>query len=75
MSGAAPGTVHIVVTNSVLAGVSTLGEVATITLQLANGATPTTANFSLNSVPVIVVDTLYNPVAGMTASVAGVTLQ
>jgi uncharacterized repeat protein (TIGR02543 family) len=73
--GAAPGTVHVVVTNSVPTGVMTAGEVATINLQLSNGAAPVVTDFALNSVPVVVIDTLYNPIAGMTASVAGVTLQ
>jgi hypothetical protein len=69
----APGTVQITLANSVDAGVTTVGEVATVTLQLANGAAPVAANFVLNTVTVI--DTLGAPVAGMTASVAGVTLQ
>ena len=72
-AGAVPGTLHVIVTNDVLAGVTTADEVATITLQLANGVAPVVADFALNSV--IVIDTLYNPIAGMTASVAGVTLQ
>jgi len=71
--GATPGTVHVIVSNSLSAGVTTVGEVATITLQLANGAAPLVTDFALNSV--IVIDTLYNPITGMTASVAGVTLQ
>lgn len=73
-AGAVPGTLHVVVTNDVLAGVTTAGEVATITLQLANGAAPLVTDFALNSV--IVIDTLYSPIAGMTtASVVGVALQ
>jgi uncharacterized repeat protein (TIGR02543 family) len=74
-AGTTPGTVQMVISSSVPAGVTTVGEVATVTLQLANGAAPVAANFILNSVPVTVIDTLGAPVAGMTASVAGVTLQ
>jgi hypothetical protein len=70
-----PGTVQIALANSVEAGVSTAGEVATITLQLANGAVPGAADFGLSTVSVNVVDTLGNYVEGITASVAGVTLQ
>jgi hypothetical protein len=75
VAGTTPGTVQIVVSNSVDAGVTTVGEVATVTLQLTNGAVPAAANFALDTVPVTVIDTLGNSVAGMTASVAGVTLQ
>lgn len=74
-AGTTPGSVQILVLSSIPAGVTTVGEVATVTLQLANGAAPVAANFALNSVPVTVIDTLGAPVAGMTASVAGVTLQ
>lgn len=74
-AGITPGTVQIVVSNSAAAGVTVAGEVATVTLQLTNGAAPTAANFTLNNSPVTVIDTLGNPVAGMTATVAGVTLQ
>jgi uncharacterized repeat protein (TIGR02543 family) len=65
-AGAVPGTLHVIVTNDVLAGVTTVGEVATITLQLVNGAAPVVTDFALNSVPVIVIDTDGNPIAGMT---------
>lgn len=71
----AAGTVHIVVSSSVPTGVATAGEVATVILQLAGGAAPVVADFTFNSAPVNVIDTLGNPVAGMTATVAGVTLQ
>lgn len=73
--GTTPGTVHIVVSNSVEAGVTTAGEVATVVLKLANGTAPTPPSFVLDSVPVKVIDTLGNSIPGMTASVAGVTLQ
>ncbi|HIJ86186.1 MAG TPA: hypothetical protein HPP97_00720 [Desulfuromonadales bacterium] len=74
-SGPTPGTVHVVVSSSVEAGVATAGEVATVMLHLANGATPTAPSFSFDSVATTVIDTLGNPITGMTASVAGVTLQ
>lgn len=74
-AGITPGIVQIVVSNSVDAGVTMVGEVATVTLQLTNGAVSEAANFALNTVPVTVIDTFGNPVAGMTASVAGVSLQ
>jgi hypothetical protein len=74
-TGTTPGTVSIVLSSSAAEGVKTVGEVATITLQLANGATPAAADFKLDSVPVKVIDTIGNPVSGMTAAVSGVTLQ
>jgi hypothetical protein len=70
-----PGTVQIALANSVATGVTTVGEVATITLQLLNGAVPVAADFTLNSVPVNVIDIFGNSVGGMAAVVAGVTLQ
>lgn len=70
---AASGTIQLALVNSADAGVTDVGEVATVTLQLANGVAPTDASFSLASVNVI--DTLGNPIAGMGAVVSGVTLQ
>ena len=71
--GATPGKLEITVANSVPAGVSTVGEIVTITLQLANGATPAAADFPVSNVSVI------NPsgaiITGMSATVTGVTLQ
>jgi|GEM_PF-1896983 len=71
--GATSGAMQIVLSSSLPAGVTTIGEVAIITLQLANGATPAAANFDLTSVNVI--DTFGASVSGMSASVGGVTLQ
>lgn len=68
-----PGKMLIGVANSVDAGVTTVGEVATVTLQLTGGAALAAANFVLNSVPVSVIDTFGNSVEGMAVSVAGVT--
>jgi len=74
-TGSAAGKIQIVLANNVAAGVTTAGEVATVVLQLANAAAPAASGFALDSVPVKVIDTLGAPIAGMTATVAGVTLQ
>jgi hypothetical protein len=73
-TASARGTLKMTLANSVPAGVTQVGEVATITLLLANGATPTAASFSL--APVNVIDAArYATISGMGASVARVTLQ
>ncbi|HIJ86827.1 MAG TPA: hypothetical protein HPP97_03980 [Desulfuromonadales bacterium] len=72
--GATPGKLEITVANSVPAGVTTVGEIVTITLQLANGAAPAAAAFPVSSVSVI--NTAPGAaIAGMSASVTSVTLQ
>lgn len=73
-TASAPGTLRVILANSVAAGLSQVGEVATITLQLANGAAPTTASFGVNAVSVIDA-ALYAPITGMNVVVASVTLQ
>jgi hypothetical protein len=71
----APGTLRVILVSSAAAGVSQIGEIATITLQLANGAAPTAASFG-QPTAVSVVDTAqYATISGMGVSVAGVTLQ
>lgn len=70
----APGTLKVILANPVNAGVTQVGEVAMITLQLANGATPTSGSFGINAVSVIDA-TLYDTINGMGANVASVTLQ
>ena len=70
----APGTLKVILTNSVAAGVTQVGEMATITLQLANSAAPTTGSFGVSAVSVIDA-ALYNTISGMGASVANVSLQ
>lgn len=70
---AAAGTIQIVLANNASGGVVTTGEVATITLQLANNAAPTIAQFPLSDITVI--DTLGAPIAGISAIVTGVTVQ
>lgn len=71
--GSTPGTLYIVAANSVPTGVTTVGEIVTIVLQLANGATPAATDFPVSNVSVT--DTLGVPIAGMSASVTGVILQ
>lgn len=73
-AGATPGKLEIQVANSVPTGVTTAGEIVTITLQLANGASPVAADFPVSSVSVIN-NTPGAPIAGMSASVNSVTLQ
>lgn len=69
-----PGTLRVILSSSDLVGVAQVGEAATITLQLANGVAPTTANFGLSAISVFDVS-LYNHISGMNASIASVTLQ
>lgn len=70
---AATNTIQVVLANNVVNGVTTVGEIATITVQLANNAAPVAANFPLTDISVI--DTLGAPVTGMSATVSAVTLQ
>jgi hypothetical protein len=70
-----PGTLRVILAISTAAGVSQTGEIATITLQLANGAAPTAASFGQLSAVSVVDTALYATISGMGASVAGVTLQ
>ena len=73
-SGNNPGKLHFTLVNAAPAGVTQVDEVATITLQLANGATPTITDFSFSSVSVIDA-AFYSQIDGMWARVASVTLQ
>jgi hypothetical protein len=70
----APGTIKVILASSETAGLSQVGEVATITLQLANGAAPTAGSFVVSGDSIIDA-TLYAPIAGMNVIVANVTLQ
>lgn len=72
--GNSPGTLKMTLVNPVQSGVTQVGEVATITLQLANDAAPTVASFGVSAVSVVDA-TLYGTISGMGASVTGVTLQ
>ncbi len=69
------GTLSVTLANSAPAGVTQVGEVAKITLQLANGATPSAANFGVSTVSSGVIDVDYRTIDGMSVSVANVTLQ
>ncbi len=69
-----PGTLQLSLVNGVPAGITQVGEVATIVLQLANGVTPTAGDFSVSAVSVIDAQ-LYNTISNMGANVAAVTLQ
>lgn len=70
----APGSLKVILASSDAAGLSLVGEVATITLQLANGAAPTANSFVVSGDSVFDA-TLYAPIAGMNVVVASVTLQ
>ncbi|MFZ4855062.1 MAG: PASTA domain-containing protein [Desulfuromonadaceae bacterium] len=72
--GATKGTLQIVLPSSLVAGVNTVGEVATVTLQLANGVAPVVADFNPLAA-VSATDILLSPIAGISATVVGVTLQ
>jgi hypothetical protein len=70
-----PGTLRVILASSTTAGVSQIGEIATITLQLANGAAPTAASFGQLSAVSVVDTALYTTISGMGASVTAVTLR
>jgi len=74
-SGAVPGSMQVILSDSSANGITSVGEVATITLQLANGVTPVTANFTADTASVTVIDTLGTSLPGMTVSVASVKMQ
>lgn len=67
------GTLRVVLANASPAGVTQVGEISTVVLQLANGAAPTASAFTLSAVDVR--DTFGILVSGMQALVSGVTLQ
>jgi hypothetical protein len=73
-AGNIPGTLKMTLVNPVQSGVTQVGEVATITLQLANDAAPTMASFGVSAVSVVDA-TIYGTISGMGASVTSVTLQ
>lgn len=73
-TASALGTINVILASSATTGVTQVGEVATITLQLSNGATPTASSFSISSVSVIDAD-FYNTISGMGANVASVILK
>jgi hypothetical protein len=65
-----PGSMKIAVITA--ASVTQVGGIATIVLNLANGATPTVSDFSLSAVQVF--DSAGTALPGITAVVASVTL-
>lgn len=69
----APGTIAVALANAAPAGVTDVGEVATITLRLSNGAAPSATSFAISDVKVI--DTGGNSVTGIGAAVSSVVLQ
>lgn len=69
-----PAALCVTLANSVSTGVDQVGEVATITLQLANGVNPTANSFALGALSVIDAS-LYSPISGMDATIASVVLQ
>ena len=69
-----PGTLKVTLASSTTEGVNQVGEVASILLQLANGATPTAASFGVGAVSVIDA-AVYGTISGMGVSVASVTLE
>ena len=72
--GTTPATLQLALANAETAGVTQVGEVATVTLQLANGAQPGTSSFTVSNVSVI--DTLGNSNStAMSAVVASMMLQ
>lgn len=72
-NGNVPGKLRIILSSSEVTGVSLTGEVAKITLQLANGAVPTTGSFGMS--PASIIDVPGNTISGIDANVASVTLQ
>lgn len=73
-TASAPGTLKVTLANPIPTGVTQVGEIAKITLQLANGAAPAAASFGVSSVSVIDAG-VYGTISGMGANVANVTLQ
>ena len=70
-----PGTLVVVLASAATGGITEVGEVATVTLHLANNAAPGTDSFTLDQANVKVFDTLGKTVVGLNATVSGVTLQ
>ncbi len=73
-TASALGTIKVILASSDAAGLSLTGEMATITLQLANGAVPTASSFAVSDDSVIDA-TLYAPITGLNVVVANVALQ
>lgn len=67
------GKMLITLTDASLTGVTRIGEVATVTLKVANGATPTASSFVLSTNGVI--DFYGRPIPSLNAVVSEVILQ
>jgi hypothetical protein len=72
-AGIVPGKLDVILASSTPAGVTQVGEVATITLQLASGAAPSAASFVLSAVGVA--DLASSQINGMGVNVVNVVLQ
>ncbi|GFO67714.1 hypothetical protein GMLC_12930 [Geomonas limicola] len=71
-----PGSLDITIASSALAGVTQVGNIATVTLQLANGAEPAANAFSVTNDQVADANLGGTGVInGMGVGIAGVTLQ
>lgn len=68
------GTLRVILASSDSSGLSLVGEIATVSLQLAHYAAPTATSFVVSNDSVIDA-TSYAPIAGMNVIVAGVSLQ
>jgi hypothetical protein len=66
-------TMNIMVIDATVAGITQVGEIATVTLKLVVGTAPNIADFSLTAVEVVGSGGKY--IAGINASVASVTMQ
>jgi hypothetical protein len=73
-TGNTPGTIKVILTSSATAGVTQVGEVATIALQLANGVVPSAGSF-LVSADHVFDATIISQLSGMNVVVSSVTLQ
>lgn len=74
-SGSTHGSVTIALVNASITGVTEVGEVATVTLNLTNYALPTASSFTLDQAKVKVTDTSGNKISGLSATVSGVELR
>lgn len=66
------GSLKIAMGNLNPSGITLVGEVVTVTLQLTNGASPAATSFNLNTIGVI--DTSGNPISGVKAVISGLQL-
>jgi len=67
------GTIKVTLANASQLGITSVGEIATITLQLTNNATPSVANFSV-ATDSSAIDRRGDVITGMSAAVSSVIL-